>query len=83
MKPKAYVDCQALDEDTRIQLIGATVMGGRNVVGVVVETQEKADRYVAKLKEKFPAIIVKDKGTPLGKKLGIVVKLAPPVFGQS
>jgi len=57
-----FVDAAELEEDKRIDLIGKTIMKGVPkdnkpfTAGVVVEDHEKADRYINKLKEKFPMI---------------------------
>lgn len=52
---KAAVDLHALCEDDRITAIGEAARAG-NVVGVAVEKGEKADRYVAKMAERFPTV---------------------------
>lgn len=47
-----YADAFALPEDDRIELIGETAAAGA-LVGVIVEDDAKADRYVKKLTERF------------------------------
>lgn len=58
-----FVDVKSLTEEQRITLIGRSVMEAPAssadkpiMVGFVVETGEKADRYIRKLKEEFPGI---------------------------
>lgn len=63
MRCKGYTDLADMDEDERIDVIGKTIMaqpvtstGEPFVAGVVVDNDEKADRYLKKLAEKFPLI---------------------------
>ncbi len=75
-KPK-FADLGNLDENQRIALIGDAVMCLGKTCGVVVETDEKADRYVKKLTDKFPGIVVVARfhGPVKGT---VTVKLGPP-----
>ena len=50
-----------LPEDKRIDLIGHRVVDHKEQVGFVVEDDAKADRYISKLKAKFPSIVVKER----------------------
>jgi hypothetical protein len=48
---------EGVDEDTRIRLIGNAVVGKRQTVAVLVDSEPgKADRYVCKLAMRFPSI---------------------------
>lgn len=52
-----YADLHHVSEDDRIQTIGQKVMRDGLTCGFIVEDEAKADRYMAKLKEKFPGIV--------------------------
>lgn len=54
------MDLGGTGEDERIGIIGDTAMRG-TVVAFVVEDNEKADRYVAKLADQFPAVQIIDR----------------------
>jgi len=63
-----YGDLYNLTENERIDLIGRSVMEGPKtsadkpiMVAFVVDDHEKADRYIEKLKKKFPEIRIIDK----------------------
>lgn len=65
---RAIFDLAALQEDDRIEKIGNTIMQSPQstldkpiVVGVIVEDDVKADRYISKLKNKFPRICIIDR----------------------
>lgn len=51
-----------MTEDEQIDAIGKAAMtkkhGKPPVIGVAVDDDAKADRYIAKLKERFPLVIV-------------------------
>lgn len=68
-----YEDVAHLTEDSRIQAIGRKAMEDGLVVGFIVETNEKADRYMAKLNTKFPGI-VEEKRFPVAGALCVRVK---------
>jgi len=70
-----YADIANLQEDQRIALIGEQAMKGQRV-GFVVEDDEKADRYVAKLMARFSVEEVRrEADTPVaGVVMVIVVK---------
>lgn len=57
-----YADLHDLPEDKRIDMIGHRVVDHHEVVGFFVdrngEDRSKGDRYIAKLKKKFPQISV-------------------------
>ena len=54
-----YADLGDMEEDKRIDLIGHMAMDHRKEVGFVTETEPgKMDRYIRKLKERFPGISV-------------------------
>lgn len=59
-----FIDAAGLEEDKRIDLIGKSIMEAVPkddkpfTAGVVVEDHTKADRYIGKLKVKFPLIRV-------------------------
>ena len=52
---KAYSDLHNLNEDDRINTIGQFVMNG-NKTAFVVEDESKANRYINKIKRRFPKI---------------------------
>lgn len=76
-KPK-YADLHSLDEDARITIIGTAAMNGNTVAFVTDSTPGKADRYISKLKAKFPGIVVLSRfdGPVKG---AVSIKVGPPV----
>lgn len=77
---EAAFDLHSLGEDDRIGLIGQTVMSStrRPVVAFIVETNEKADRYIEKLQNRFLGIrIIDRKAGPM--RGTIMVRVGPPV----
>jgi hypothetical protein len=65
-KPIPYADLYNLEEDKRIDLIGHRATDHKEVVGFMVdrdgEDRSKGDRYIAKLKAKFPMLTVMWRG---------------------
>lgn len=58
-KKPTFVDLASIDEDKRIAAIGEAVTTNRRTVAFVVDDDPgKADRYVTKLRERFPGIAV-------------------------
>lgn len=56
-----FADLADHDEDKRINIIGSTVMSTRKTAAVVVDdVPGKLERYVKKLKERFPGIVILD-----------------------
>lgn len=62
-----FQDISVLKEDDRIALIGKTVMEEPSsladkprIIGFFVDNDEKADRYIKKLKELYPTIRIID-----------------------
>lgn len=51
-----FGDLFKFNEDKRIDIIGSYAMRDGKVVGFVVEDEKKANRYIKKLKEKFPMV---------------------------
>lgn len=76
--PKAFLDLHRLEEDRRIEMIGHTVMEHRQTAAVVTDADPgKRERYIAKLRERFPGIVVLkefDGPTPGA----VTVTLGPP-----
>ena len=75
---EAYLDLRRLEEDKRIDMIGHTVMVHKKTAAVITDSDPgKLERYIAKLKKRFPGIVVlgKDKG-PVANT--VYVKLGPP-----
>jgi hypothetical protein len=72
-----FADLHKLPEDERIDLIGHYTMHETKTIGFVVEDDEKADRYIAKLKAKFPGIVV-DARFPLAGQVCIRLKSSVP-----
>ena len=56
-----FADMADLPEDDRISVIGATAASGK-IVGFIVETDSKADRYIRKLLRGWPSVRVMDRG---------------------
>lgn len=71
-----YVDLASLPEDTRISLIGSTAESG-GLVAFVVESEEKADRYVKKLTKRFRVKEVERFAGPT--ETAITVKIGPRI----
>lgn len=60
-RPEGFSDLADLPEDQRIEIIGTYVLQHGKTVGVVVEdSQPKIDRYVKKVRDRFPAIALID-----------------------
>jgi hypothetical protein len=64
--PVPFVDLHDVQEDKRIDLIGHRAVDHKEIVGFMVdregEDRSKGDRYIAKLKAKFPALTVMWRG---------------------
>lgn len=58
-----YADLADLPEDDRITAIGTAATAG-DLVGFFVDDDEKADRYLRKLTERFPLVRVVSRGGP-------------------
>lgn len=58
MKTPEYADLKNLSEDERITLIGRTATVHKKTIGVIVDDQQKADRYKQKLTAQFPDLEV-------------------------
>lgn len=54
----AYADIANRDEDSRIDIIGRTAMTGKIVAFVTDDEPGKVERYIEKLKNKFPDVKV-------------------------
>ena len=81
---KAFLDTHRLNENDRIEMIGKSVMDAPAssadkppMNGFVVETDAKADRYIAKLQKRFPGIRVIDRNPFLNGM--ILVRIGPPL----
>jgi hypothetical protein len=60
-KPEGYADLHQLSEDDRIATIGHYVTEHGKAVAVCVDdVQAKVDRYVRKLRERFPGLVILD-----------------------
>ncbi len=71
---KAFADLADLPEDERIAIIGQVASGGA-LVGFVVDDDDKADRYIKKLSERFKVRIV-DRGVGPVKNT-VLVRVGP------
>jgi len=73
-----FKDVADYPEDERIRQIGEKAMREKLTVGFVTDAESgKADRYIRKLKERFPGIRVIDRGTgPVDDT--VWVKVGPP-----
>jgi hypothetical protein len=80
MKPKThrpfYLDIADHEEDQRITIIGHAATCEKKIVAFIVEDDVKANRYLDKLKKKYPGIKVLERGN--GPVIGTVfVKVGP------
>ena len=73
---KAFADLADLPEDARIDIIGHTASSGA-LVGFVVDDDEKADRYIQKLSERFKVRIVDRGAGPVANT--VLVRVGPIV----
>ena len=75
-KPK-YADLADLEEDKRIMTIGSAVMQlppGSSVAFVTDDDHDKAERYIRKLLERFPEVVVlKRLGGPVRGTVSVIV----------
>ena len=74
-----YKDLADEPEDERIRQIGEQCMRGKQTVGFFTDDEVgKAERYIAKLTERYPGIrvVFQGAGTVAGT---VFVKVAPPV----
>jgi hypothetical protein len=78
MKKPIYADIADFDEDKRIETIGRAVMTFGKTVAFITEKEEgTADRYIRKLEERFPGIVVIARGPgPIAQT--VFVKVGPP-----
>jgi hypothetical protein len=58
MKKPFYADLANQNEDDRIAVIGNAVMQGAKVGFIVDADPGKAERYIEKLKTRFPGIVI-------------------------
>lgn len=74
-----FADISDHCEDERIRQIGQLAMGEKKVVGFITDKEKgKAERYIRKLKERFPGIRVIHQGDgPVAET--VLVKVAPPL----
>lgn len=74
-----YKDIAYKSEDDRIREIGEKTMREKKVVGFITDNEVgKAERYIAKLQERFPGIRVIYQGSgPVAET--VLVKAAPPL----
>ena len=60
-KPDGYADLADLPEDERIKIIGHTITVHLKTVAVCVDDQPgKPERYIKKMTERFPGVVVID-----------------------
>ena len=85
MAPK-YADLYSMTEDERIDFIGRSVMNtpatstDKPVMNAfIVEDDAKADRYIEKLRAKFPGIRVIDRLDGPVRGLHVTVRVGPPL----
>jgi hypothetical protein len=77
-----YVDLHAMSEDDRIDLIGRMVLEKSATIGCFVDLDGvKGDRYISKVKARFPSIVLK--GRCAGPTPGVeTLKFGPPVHNN-
>jgi hypothetical protein len=77
-KEPDYADITDFEEDKRIEIIGNRVIGENKICSFITDDEAgKADRYVRKLKEKFPGIVEIARGRgPVANT--VWVKVGPP-----
>lgn len=74
-----YKDIADEEEDERIRQIGEAAMAQRKIVGFITDDKPgKADRYIAKLRERYPGIHVFCQ-LPGPVPETVFVKVGPPV----
>lgn len=69
---KAFANLAELPEDARIEIIGRTAENNQRVA-FIVEDQEKADRYMKKLTERFNVSIASQLPGPVPETICVVV----------
>lgn len=73
-----YKDIADHDEDTRIDMIGRSVMVLGQTVSFITDADAgKADRYLSKLQKRFPGIVIISRGDGQVKDT-VFVKVGPP-----
>lgn len=74
-----YMDLHSMGEDDRIELIGRMVLEKSATIGCFVDLDGvKGDRYIAKVKAKFPSIVLKARFN--GPTPGVeTLKFGPPL----
>lgn len=70
---KAFADLADLSEDDRIRIIGETAER-RHSVAFVVEDDEKADRYITKLAERFRVVVVSRSAGPVAGTVAVKIE---------
>ena len=78
MKKPYFADLADFEEDKRIEMIGHTVMAHKKTVAFVTDSDPgKAERYIDKLKKRFPGIVIVDRfDGPVSNT--VTVKVGPP-----
>lgn len=72
---EAYADLGDLSEDERIAVIGRVASEQMKITGFIVEDNDKADRYIRKLTERFKVRIICRGAGPI--KDTVFVKVGP------
>lgn len=80
-KPQGFADLADFGEDRRIEIIGKTVMEQKITAAVVVDKfPGKPERYIKKLKEMFPGIVILGRfDGPMDKM--VTIQVGPPNGG--
>ena len=84
MSKPYFADIADFGEDYRIKIIGETVMNQKKIVAFVTDSKppSKVKRYITKLKERFPGIVIIDQFD--GPTPGCVsVRVGPPVSEET
>ena len=79
MNKPVYADLGDYDEDVRIDTIGRVAMHHKKTAAFITDAEppEKVERYIFKLKQRFPGIIIIAKWNGPTKE-SVIVKVGPP-----
>ena len=76
MKTKIYQDLVHLPEDDRIAVLGQVAEQGQ-IAAFIVEDDDKADRYIQKLQERFKIQVLSRTPGRVGADQVVAVRIGP------